>query len=132
MAELAWDPRLMTPARALELAGKHRLYATFELAELSQFEPDGYAAAQAGPDGRLPDQWQVNLRCETDNQSVGLLATPREAFSTSIEDLLSGVLRHLVMAHGVSLSGVRSEPGPCAGPDCDHVSHQSGDGNGGQ
>lgn len=105
MAEAVWDPRLITPGRALELAGRHPLYATFQLAELSQFEPDGYAAAQAGADGRLPDQWQINLRCKDDDQSVGLLATGTETFDTSIEDLLSGVLRHLVMAHNVSLSG---------------------------
>lgn len=101
MAELVWDPRLITPARVLELAGKHRLYATYEIAQLSQFETEG---------GAVPAQenrWQINLRCKDDDQSVGMLSAGYVAYDTSIEDLLSGVLRHLVTAHDVSLSGAQ-------------------------
>ena len=97
----------MSPARALELAGDWPLYADLELAELSQFEPEG------GGD-RLPDQWQINLRCRVCDQSCGLLARAvvigdagegRETvYQTTIAELLSGVLRHKVMAHGQALN----------------------------
>ena len=89
-----WDPRLITPARALELAGDWPLIATAELAELSQFEGD------------QPDRWQINLRCAKDDQSVGMLGddTPGPPAQTTLGDLLSGVLRHLVMAHELPLN----------------------------
>ena len=89
-----WDPRLITPARALELAGDWPLIATAELAQLSQFEGD-----QA-------DRWQINLRCAKDDQSVGMLGDdmPGPPAQTTLGDLLSGVLRHLVMAHELPLN----------------------------
>jgi hypothetical protein len=100
-----WDPRLITPARALELAGDWPLIATAERAQLSQFEPEG-----GGP--RQPDRWQINLRCAKDDRSVFMLGddTPGPPMQSTIGDLLSGVLRHLVMAHDVSLSAAEGEP----------------------
>ena len=94
-----WDPRLITPARALELAGDWPLIATAEQAILSQYETEGGGPPQ-------PDRWQINLRCAKDDQSVGMLGddTPGPAMQTTLGDLLSGVLRHLVMAHELSLS----------------------------
>ena len=94
-----WDARLLSPERALRLAGDWPLYATFEISLLSDY-------------GDQPDQWQINLRCRKCQQSCGLLAngsgtssTVITAAETSIGDLLSGVLRHLVTAHDLSLSG---------------------------
>jgi hypothetical protein len=102
MALADWDARLISPERALRLAGDWPLYASCEKAQLSEF-------------GSQPDQWQVNLRCDKDHQSMGLLGTVKLRTdntlasvyyeSTSIGDLLSGVLRHLVTAHDIPLSG---------------------------
>lgn len=88
-----WEPQLITPARALELAGDWPLIATAELAGLSQFE------------GGI-DKWQINLRCAKDDQSVAMLGddTPGPPMQTNLGDLLSGVLRHLVMAHELPLN----------------------------
>ena len=103
MALADWDPRLMTPARALALVGDWPLYASVDVAELSQFEPEGGGARQA-------DRLQVNLRCGQCSQSAAMLAAGNAAsleavpFTTTMADLLSAVLRHLVMAHDVSLS----------------------------
>lgn len=98
MALADWDARLLSPGRALELAGDWPLYATYELADLAQY-------------GDQPAWWQINLRCRKDGQSVGLLARGQSegvalyAESTSIGDLLSGVVRHMVTAHDLALSG---------------------------
>jgi hypothetical protein len=102
MSPLAdWDARLLTPARALELAGDWPVYADLELAELSQFEPEAGGKT-------LADRWQVNMRCRACRQSCGQLgawgADGYVPAATSIGDLLSGVLRHMVMAHDQALS----------------------------
>lgn len=91
-----WDPRLISPDRALMLAGDWPVYATYELAELSQFGTE--------TDPGQPDQWQINLRCRRCEQSCGLLSDATGPYQTNVGDLLSGVLRHLVMAHDLSLS----------------------------
>lgn len=104
MALADWDARLLSPERALALAGDWPVYAAYELAELSQF-----GDSQA-------DRWQVNLRCRKCGQSCGLLgighgplgADLDHSYQTNIGDLLSGVLRHLVTAHDLSLSGATS------------------------
>lgn len=103
MAIADWDARLLSPARALELAGDWPVYASVEIAALSQFEPEG------GGDQRIPDQWQVNLRCRKCDQSCGLLGAGQTAYQTTIGDLLTGVLRHLVMAHDVPLNKAAQE-----------------------
>jgi hypothetical protein len=74
------------------------------MARLSQFEPEGGGPGQA-------DRMQVNLRCRDDGQSVMLLADSSDLVladnvtAFTVADQLSAVLRHLVMAHDVSLSG---------------------------
>ena len=102
MALADWDPRLMTPARALALVGDWPFYGSLDVAELSQFEPEG-----GGP--RQPNQQQMHLRCGHCHQSMWLMAGssasgPLQSAMTTNGDLLSAVLRHLVMAHDVSLS----------------------------
>lgn len=96
---MRWDPRLITPDRAIELVGDWPLYVDTGMAELSQFEPEG-----GGP--RQRDRQQANLRCQGCNQSVALLATDRRPMLTSPSTLLAAVLRHAVMAHDVALSGI--------------------------
>lgn len=116
---MTWDDRLISREQALALAGQWPLTATYELAELSQFEMEGGAPP-------LDDQWQINLRCSTAKgwkpagpdraeaergdrgtacgQSVAMLAAGGQAFTTNAEDILAGILRHMVMAHDVPLS----------------------------
>jgi hypothetical protein len=102
-----WDARLMSPARALELAGDWPVFFDLELAELSQFEPE------AGS-GTLADRWQVNMRCARCRQSCGQLGAVQAAgfapARTSIGDLLSGVLRHMVMAHDQAVNAAAQPP----------------------
>jgi hypothetical protein len=109
-----WDARLLSPERALRLAGDWPIFATAELAELSQFQMEG-----GGPGQR--DRSQINMRCGGQRhnsvgicgQSCGLLGEDRGDDTmpvlTSIGDLLSGVLRHMVMTHDVPLNGAQSD-----------------------
>jgi hypothetical protein len=73
-----WDDRLISQAEALQLAGAH------------------------------PVEWQLHeeragflMRCRDCRQSCGLW-TPGVA--TTADDMLAGVLRHLVMAHDMPLN----------------------------
>jgi hypothetical protein len=118
-----WNDHLLSADRALLLCGDWPLTATYELAELSQFE------GESGPVDERPDQWQINLRCatlrrmklddpaawaslprEACGQSVGALAAAGQSYTTSISDLMAGVIRHQVTAHNLSLSGAPQVP----------------------
>jgi len=105
MALADWDSRLIGPERALRLTGDLPVFFTAEVAELSQFSPEGGGQSQ-------PDQVQLNMRCRACGQSITLLAAtpdlvaPRvEGGDTTLGDLISDVLRHQVMAHDQPLSG---------------------------
>lgn len=107
-----WDARLIDPERALWLAGDWPFALDVQLAELSQFEGEAGGSIQ-------PDQRQANLRClavahnhpdRVCDQSIIMLARQGDgmrqaATNTSVGDLLSAVLRHMVMAHDVPLNG---------------------------
>lgn len=134
---MQWDSRLITPARAMELAGDHGIYASIGYAQLSQFGREDGAPAQ-------PSRWQVNLRCGPCHQSVIQLATmdvePGSTLIRSVNydavtpaELLTAVLRHLVMAHDVSLSGGEADAAAgSAVPDGDRVrGSQDQNGSGG-
>lgn len=99
----SWDSRLITPDRQYSLVAEWPYYTTFELAELSQFEPE------AGGE-RRPDQLQLNLRCGRCDQSMGVLPQSRAGMA-QVGDLAAGVLRHMVMAHDVPLSGAGKAAG---------------------
>jgi hypothetical protein len=101
MALADWDPRLISPERALRLVGDWPVYATAELAELSQFTPEGGGPAAA-------DRLQHNLRCGHCGQSVTLLAEAPQLSTTTAEQM-SAVLRHVVMAHDLPLSAAGKE-----------------------
>lgn len=98
----SWDGRLITPARHYELIATWPAYVTTELAELSQFETEGGGPGQS-------DRWQSNLRCGRCQQSMGLLGDGGAALMRTMGDLTAGVLRHMVMAHDVPLSGASNE-----------------------
>jgi len=109
MALRDWDSRLIAPERALWLTGDRCIYFTAEIANLSQFDPEG-----GGPPQR--DQIQINMRCRACDQSITLLAAepdlmaPRIAGGdTTAGDLISDILRHQVMAHNQPLSGGKSD-----------------------
>lgn len=74
---MQWDTRLITPARAMALAGNHPIY----------------------PDTTEPAT--LRYRCGQCMQSIG---TWTAVALTSAEDILAAVLRHLVMAHDVALN----------------------------
>jgi hypothetical protein len=100
MALADWDPRLMSPERALHLAGDWPVYYTAGKAELFQF-------------GSQPDQIQLNQRCGKCHQSITALLQVTDvpdlvglkSPETTTADQLSDVLRHLVTAHDIPLSG---------------------------
>jgi hypothetical protein len=103
MGSGVWDARLITPERSFALAGEWPFYAHRELAELSQFE------MESGGPSRAADRWQVNLRCARCDQSVAYLGDGERQFrQVTVAELMSGVLRHMVMAHDVPLSGAGS------------------------
>jgi len=94
----SYDPRLMTAARALELAGDWPVFVDVQYADLGQFEPETGGPRQEG-------RWQANLRCMRCQQSCGQLGAQGDLVATDIADLMSGVLRHMTMAHDVPLKG---------------------------
>ena len=103
-----WDPKLITPGRALALAGDWPVYYTVAISDLSQFDPEAGGEPQSA-------QWQINQRCGKCHQSITELAamkvpntSPNVTFGgpgTNTGDQLSDVLRHMVTAHNQSLSG---------------------------
>ena len=67
---------------------------------------------------------EIVLLCGKCKHSMGQLLIERTVYNGTLDEMLSMVLRHMVMAHDVPLAGLRrTEPGPCYGKDCDHVSH---------
>lgn len=114
MTDLVWDDRLISRERALRLAGDWPTYVGIDYADLEQYEAEGSEQKQ-------PGQWQLNLRCGRCHQNCALLGTldvqpgatligsvNYVAFSPTTD--LSAVLRHMVMAHDVSLSGAEAHP----------------------
>lgn len=80
--ELGFDRRLIGPGRLLQLAGSHGL--------------------KLGIDGA----GQAWLDCAQCGKGVEQLTdASRDAYTIQPARLLSGTLRHLVMSHGLSLSG---------------------------
>lgn len=90
--QMTWDERLITRERALELAGRWPVYLEFDEIRAATYLrccrcDQSCAAFEFGP-----------------GRSLNLLASRSE---TNVDDVLSGVLRHMVMAHDVQLSGGR-------------------------
>jgi hypothetical protein len=74
-----WDPRLITPEQALRLTGDERLYLD-----------------------RTADE--VHIRHGDCSQSVGVFWSQRQGIVTTPADIVSSVLRHMVMAHDLPLN----------------------------
>jgi hypothetical protein len=52
----------------------------------------------------------INLVCGKCGRSCGQLRRAGIAYNASLDEILSMVLRHMVMAHDVALSGLRASP----------------------
>jgi hypothetical protein len=82
---VAWPEKLITQAEAFVLAGNWPV--------MCQGTPDN-----------------INLLCGKCGRSTGQLRRAGIAYNASLDEMLSMVLRHMVMAHDVSLSGLRASP----------------------
>jgi len=80
---MQWDDRLISRADALEIGGEH---------------PVSWAVEQAG-DSLV--SFVLVLRCQSCTRSCGVW---KPGQPTDVNDVLAGVLRHLVMAHDVPLN----------------------------
>ena len=94
---VAWPEQMITRAEAFGLA-----------AEWPVFVRSWFDHADGPERG-------VNLYCGKDRceQSMGQLRRDGVPYNGSLDEMLSMVLRHMVMAHDVPLAGLRAGPG-CA------------------
>jgi hypothetical protein len=88
---VAWPEKLITQTEAFVLAAAWPVYV----------EQDSV--------GHLPeDDMDIVLRCGKCHQSTGQLEHGGVPYNGSLDEMLSMVLRHMVMAHDVALSGLRN------------------------
>ena len=90
--EAAWPEQMITQAEAFTLAADWPVYAHWPMAI----------------DGAL-DHQTILLRCGRCNGSTGQLRHGGTPYNASLDEMLSMVLRHMVMAHDVPLAGLRKE-----------------------
>jgi hypothetical protein len=89
---VAWPEKLITQAEAFVLAANWPVYV----------EQDSV--------GHLPeDDMDIVLRCAKCHQSTGQLVRGGTTYNGSLDEMLSMVLRHMVMAHDVPLAGLRKK-----------------------
>jgi hypothetical protein len=87
---VAWPEKLITQAEAFVLAGNWPVYVR------SWFD------SASGPERG------IGLYCGKCDRSCGQLRREETTYSGSLDEMLSMVLRHMVMAHDVPLSGLRN------------------------
>jgi hypothetical protein len=87
---VAWPEKLITQAEAFVLAGNWHVHA-----EHRQRAENGVQAAE------------IILACDQCGQSCGQLRRGTIVYNGTLDEMLSMVLRHMVMAHDVSLAGLR-------------------------
>lgn len=87
--EAAWPEQMITRAEAFGLAAEWPVYA----------------ASTVHP----PTADELNLYCGKCSQSTGQLRRGGVPYNASLDEMLSMVLRHMVMAHDVPLAGLRKE-----------------------
>ena len=109
---MAWPEKLITQAEAFALAGNWpvRTEIVWHMSELPPGAHPTFTYSLPLP----PDQGpEVVLRCAKDGcgQSCGQLARGTVAYNGSLDEMLSMVLRHMVMAHDVPLAGLRKAGG---------------------
>ena len=83
---VAWPEQMITRAEAFGLAAEWPVYV----------------------DPRHVED-QVHLHCGRCFRSVGQLRRASTVYNGSLDEMLSMVLRHMVMAHDVPLAGLRKE-----------------------
>ena len=81
--QVAWPDKMITQAEAMAKAGHWPVYA---------------ADDWTGPAGT------ISLRCGECQQSTGQLRRGGTTYNGSLDEMLSMVLRHMVMAHDVPLN----------------------------
>jgi hypothetical protein len=92
---VAWPEKLITQAEAFVLAGNWPVYA----------------AVVSTPGPMNVADFDVNLYCRKCRQSCGQLRRGGASYNSSLDEMLSAVLRHMVMAHDVPLAGLRKDAG---------------------
>lgn len=88
-AFVAWPEKLITQAEAFVLAAAWPVYVR-----------SWYEKANGPEHG-------INLYCGRCDQSTGQLRREDTTYNGSLDEMLSMVLRHMVMAHDVPLAGLR-------------------------
>lgn len=83
---VGWPEQMITQAEAFGLAASWPVYAA------------------------LDKNAHIYLACRKCHQSTGQLARGLVTYNGSLDEMLSMVLRHMVMAHDVPLAGLRARP----------------------
>jgi hypothetical protein len=95
-AAVAWPEKMITQAEAFGLA------AAWPVKAISGWAPDT-------PRLDDPDVWLACQRCD---RLIGQLRRSGVIYNGSLDEMLSMVLRHMVMVHDVALAGLRKTPSP--------------------
>ena len=103
-----WPEQMITQAEAFGLAAKWpvRTEIVWHMIDLPPGAHPTFTISLPMPADSGPE---VVLRCAKDrcNQSCGQLARGSVTYNGSLDEMLSMVLRHMVMAHDVPLAGLR-------------------------
>jgi len=107
MAEMIWDPRLITPERVMELAGHHPIYLAMH-GHIVGHVAAGAVAAGIDPDMVAEESGSMvpTLMCGDCGQPI----TGNDRFLAwelrrSLLELATDILRHRVAAHGKATNG---------------------------
>jgi hypothetical protein len=92
-AYVAWPEKLITQAEAFVLAAAWPVRVVVR-----------------GDSGNLADL-DIDLWCGKCGRSCGQLRRGRTTYNGTLDEMLSMVLRHMVMAHDVPLAGLRKDTG---------------------
>jgi hypothetical protein len=92
-AAVVWPEKMITQAEAFALAASWPVYVTNSPNAL---EPSG----------------DIHMMCRDCSRSCGQLQRGGVTYNGSLDEMLSMVLRHMVMVHDVSLAGLRKTPSP--------------------
>ena len=102
-AAVAWPEKIITQAEAFGLAASWPVRASVMI------PLEGVIELRTGmPRNELPD---IDLLCAADNCGIhmGQLRRGGVTYNGSLDEMLSMVLRHMVMVHDVSLAGLRKQ-----------------------
>jgi hypothetical protein len=88
---VGWPEKLITQAEAFGLAASWPVYVR------------SWFTSASGP------EQGINFYCGRCDQSAGQLVREGTVYNGSLDEMLSMVLRHMVMAHDVPLAGLRAQ-----------------------